>query len=345
MHVIPALVALRRKFPQSHIGWAVEKLPHSLLLGHPMVNKFHVFPRHAFKVGNTKLLEGMKDLSAFRKELAAEKYDIAIDFQGLTKSGLVAWWSRAKKRIGFRGEDSRELNTVLVNTRVRPPEEAEHVVEKNIALLHPLGIEPPDKTDWVMPEYGAEAEAIKPFLKECGLLTPEGRASDYTIVNPGATWFTKRYPPEMFGEVAKGLVDRYDMPVVATWAGEEELAAAKTIVKIAGGSARRAFVAPKTNLRELAALTERAALFVGNDTGPLHLAVALKVHTVAIFGATDPLRNGAYGSGHRVQTGGVDCHPCWKTTCARQDRACLIWVKPEAVLTSCGHSLERRKTP
>ena len=100
-------------------------------------------------------------------------------------------------------------------------------------------------------------------------------------------------------------------------------------------------MAPKTDLRELAALTSRAQLFVSNDTGPLHLAVALKINTVAVFGATDPLRNGAYGGGHRVQTGNVDCHPCWKTTCERQDRACLTWVKPETVLISCNHVLDR----
>ena len=343
LHTIPALVALRRKFPRAHIGWAIEKLPHSVLRGHPLVDTFHLFPRQALKMGDTKLLAGMKEMNVFRRELAAQQYDVAIDFQGLTKSGLAAWWSKAKKRIGFRGAESREINTMLVNHRVRPPEEAVHVVEKNIALLKPLGIELPDKPEWVMPDYAPEAEAIKPFLKACGLLHENGRAKDFTIVNPGATWFTKRYPPELFGEVAKGLVERYAMPVIATWAGDEEQHAAELIVKLAGGTERCAFVAPKTDLRELAALTQQAALFVSNDTGPLHLAVALKVHTVAIFGATDPLRNGAYGSGHRVQTGGVDCHPCWKKTCHRVDRACLTWVKPEAVLTSCGHSLERRK--
>lgn len=341
LHTVPSLVALRRKFPEAHIGWAIEKLPHSVMQGHPMVNTFHVFPRHAFKLGNSKILEGMKDLSAFRKELAAEKYDIAVDFQGLTKSGLVAWWSRAKRRIGFKGEDSREFNLVFANERIKPPDEAVHVVEKNISLLKPLGVELPDKPEWVMPNYAAEIASMRPFLKECALLDDSGKAVKYVIINPGATWFTKRYPPEMFGEVAKGLVEQRKLPVVVTWAGDEELKAAQTIVSIAGGPKNGAFLAPKTNLRELAALTVQAALFVSNDTGPLHLAVALQIRTVAIFGATDPLRNGAYGSGHRVQTGGVDCHPCWKTTCARIDRACLIWVKPETVLTSCAHVLDR----
>ncbi len=341
LHTVPALVALRRKFPEAHIGWAIEKLPQSVLQGHPMVDIFHIFPRLSFKLGNSKIMEGMKDLRAFRRELAAQKYEVAIDFQGLTKSGLVAWWSHAKRRIGFKGEYSREFNLVFANERIKPPEEAVHVVEKNLSLLKPLGIELPEKPEWVMPDYSPEIAAMQPFLKECGLLDEKGRAKRYAIVNPGATWFTKRYPPEMFGQVAKGLASSHNMPVIATWAGDDELKAAQTIVSIAGGPKHNAFLAPKTNLRELAALTTLAKLFVSNDTGPLHLAVALKIRTVAIFGATDPLRNGAYGSGHRVQTGGVDCHPCWKTTCFRNDRACLTWVKPETVLTSCVHVLER----
>lgn len=341
LHTVPALVALRRKFPNAHIGWAIEKLPYSALQGHPMVNTFHIFPRQALKLGNSKIIDGMKELSAFRKELVAERYDTAIDFQGLTKSGLVTWWSRAKTRIGFKGEDSREFNLVFANKRVKPPDEAVHVVEKNLSLLTPLGIDLPDKPEWEMPSYATEIAAMQPFMKECGLLNDAGKPVKFVILNPGATWFTKRYPPESFGQVAKGLVENRKLPVVVTWAGEEEKKAAEMIVSIAGGPPAGAFLAPKTNLRDLAALTQQAVLFVGNDTGPLHLAVALKIRTVAIFGATDPLRNGAYGSGHRVQTGGVDCHPCWKTTCDRVDRACLTWVKPTDVLTSCIHVLDR----
>ena len=225
--------------------------------------------------------------------------------------------------------------------RVRPPEEAVHVVEKNIALLKPLGIELPEKPEWVMPDYSAALEKIRPFLLENKLMDASGQCVPFAIFNPGATWYTKRWPPELFGEVAKQLIEQRQIPIVVTWAGDEEFKDAQTIVNLAGGAGRGAFMAPKTDLRELAALTGKAVLFCSNDTGPLHLAVALKVGTVAIFGATDPLRNGAYGSGHRVQTGNVDCHPCWKTTCFRHDRACLTWVKPEVVTTSCVHVLDR----
>ncbi|MCZ7648591.1 MAG: lipopolysaccharide heptosyltransferase I [Planctomycetota bacterium] len=330
LHAVPVLVALRRHFPKAYLGWAVEKAPHALLNGHPLVDRFHVFPRHAFKRKEGTFFSRVKALQTFRKELRAESYDTAIDLQGLTKSGLVAWWSRARQRIGFRGPESRELNRLFANRRVRVPETAIHIVEKNLELVRPLGVAPPVRPEWVMPDYAAEARALEPFLREHGL--GEGGAP-YAVVNPGATWATKRWPPEHFGAVAKGLTRGGRLAALVTWADAEERAAAETIARVAGHP--RVLLAPPTNLRELAALLAGARLFVGNDTGPLHLAVALGVKSVAVFGASDPLRNGPYGREHRIQAGGPECQPCWKTTCQRQDLACLMWVKPEKVLESC----------
>jgi lipopolysaccharide heptosyltransferase I len=339
LHAVPVVVELRKRFPKAEIGWAIEDLSYSLLKGHPMVDHFHVFPRGAFKRREGTFMSRMRAVQAFRKEVAAVKYDTSLDLQGLTKSGLVSWWSKAKKRIGFRGEDSRELNLLFNTDRVTPPEEALHVVEKNLSLLKPLGIELPNKPEWVMPSYAEEAQAMRAFLAECGIVQ-NGVVKNFCVANPGATWLTKRWPPENFGMVAKGLINQHDLPVVVPWAGDDEKKAGEVIVKTAG---KGAFLAPPTDLRQLAALTSMAKLFLGNDTGPLHLAVALGVHSVAIFGATDPLRNGPYGTGNRMQTGGVDCHPCWKTSCARKDLACLTWVKPDVVLTSCAHAIARRR--
>jgi heptosyltransferase I len=338
LHAVPALVAIRRKFPNADIGWAIEDLSYSLLKGHPMVNRFHIFPRRAFKRSQGTFMDRLRLMRQFRKDLSGENYEYALDLQGLTKSGLVSWWSGAKQRVGFKGPESREFNIVFNNVRIEPPEEAVHVVEKNLALLKPLSISIPKKPEWVMPSYEDEIKQMRPFLEQCGLINSDGSVQRYAIVNPGATWFTKRWPPENFGELTKGLIARHGLPVIVPWAGTDEHKAGQTIVNIAG---KGSFLAPETNLRQLAALTQQAVLFVGNDTGPLHLAVALDVHSVAIFGATDPLRNGPYGSGHRMQTGPIDCHPCWKTTCERKDRACLTLVTPEIVLTSCAHSLQR----
>ncbi|GMV80862.1 MAG: hypothetical protein AMXMBFR7_20460 [Planctomycetota bacterium] len=327
LHAVPVLVALRQHFPHAFIGWAIEGAAHKLLEKHPLVDRFHLFPRQSFKRKEGTILTRMGLLSAFRKELRDERYDTALDLQGLTKSGLVSWWSGAKQRIAFRGEESRELNTIFATRRIRIPETATHVVEKNLELIRPLGAEPPVRPEWVMPDYGPESASLEGWLKAQGL----GKfGTPFVLVNPGATWETKRWAPENFGAVANGLARRGNLAVVATWADAAEKAAAELIVKAADHA--RAFLAPATNLRELAALTAGAALFVGNDTGPMHLAVALGVKCVAVFGASDPLRNGPYGRGNRILAAGPECQPCWKTTCKRGDLACLTRVSPEQVL-------------
>ena len=162
LHAVPALVALRRQFPSAEIGWAIEELPYTVLKGHPMVDHFHIFPRKAFKLRAGTFMTRVRSMRDFRKDIAAPKYEVAIDLQGLTKSGLVSWWSGAKKRIGFKGEDSREFNLVFATERVTPPDDAVHVVEKNLSLLKPLGVPVLDyhagayKPEWVMPKYDAE---------------------------------------------------------------------------------------------------------------------------------------------------------------------------------------------
>jgi len=340
LHAVPVLVALREKNPQACIGWAIEEAAHELLEGHPQVDRFHIFPRRAFKRRTGTLMERLGRLKVFRRELRDAHYDVALDLQGLTKSGLVTWWSGAPRRVGFAGGESREINRFFVTTCVNPPDEAVHVVEKNLSLLRSLDISPPRQPRWVLPDYSRELEALGPFLAEHGIGKGEGR-KPFVLVNPGATWVTKRWSAEQFGEVARVLVRQHGVSVVATWADDEEKRAAERIVTSASTAA---WIAPPTNLRQLAALTSQARLFVGNDTGPLHLAVALGVPCVAVFGASDPLRNGPYGSAHRIQASGPDCQPCWKKSCARKDLACLTGVTPERVAASCVGLLERGKT-
>ena len=338
LHAVPTLVALRRAFPKAYIGWAIEKGPHTLLEGHPLVDRFHIFPRHAFKKKEGTWIGRLKTMSEFRDELKSMKYDVAIDLQGLTKSGLVARWSRARQRIGFKGEDSRELNLLFMNARQTTPEWAVHIVEKNMSLLGILGIDAHQKPEWVMPEYKAEHEAVSEFLIKAGLKN-NGTVEKYAVLNPGATWITKRWPADRFGDVARMLTRSRDLPIVVTWAGEEERIAAELIVKMA--EHQRVVMAPDTNLRQLAALIASSKLFIGNDTGPMHLAVALNIPTVAVFGGTDPLRNGPYGRNNRILAAGPECQPCWKTTCKRGDLKCLDLVQPGKVVSSAENLLDR----
>lgn len=327
LHAVPLVAALREQLPDAHLGWAIESAGHELLEGHPAVDRFHLYPRHVESEGAGSWISSGKRLLAFRRELREVGYDVALDVQGLTKSGLVAWWSAARRRIGFAGPDSRELNRFFLNERQRVEPEL-HVVERNLAVLRSLGLEPPARPRWQLPAYEHEGRRAEAWLAEHGL--DPGR---FAVVNPGTTWVTKTWPASSFAAVARGLVEQLSLPVVVTWGSADERRLAETVA----GGADGVQVSAPTTLRELAALLARAVLFVGNDTGPLHLAVALEVPSVGVFGATDPLRNGPYGEPHRavVTAEPLSCRPCRARWCRRGDLACLDGVSPTRVIAAC----------
>ncbi|MCE5229254.1 glycosyltransferase family 9 protein [bacterium] len=295
VHALPVLAAIRRQWPGAHVGWLVEPLGRAILEGNPLIDRLHVVPKKAMKQNFFKALGG--PLKELRNELVAERYDISIDIQGLTKSAAWGWLAGAERRIGFAGAQSRELATVLNNERVAPPAEALHVIEKNLALLAPLGIEPrPIEFPLHLPAAAhARAKEIV-----------EGSDVPVVMLNPGAGWETKKWPAERFGALAKALVERHQLRAVFSWGPGEECLV-KTAMFAAGDGdidplmkslpkGPGIYALPKTSIPELAAVISRAKLFVGGDTGPTHIAAALGVPTVTMMGPLDARRNGPYGA-------------------------------------------------
>jgi ADP-heptose:LPS heptosyltransferase len=313
--------------PGAHLGWAIEEPGLRLLRGHPAVDQFHLYPRRS------RPLRFVGDLLAFRRELRAARYDVALDVQGLTKSGLVAWLSGAPRRISLGAPHRRELNRLFVNESVAAPAASRHVVDRNLTLLRAVGASPPARGRFELAPPPPSA-ALAPFLAELR------RQGAFAVVNPGAAWATKIWSPAALGLVARGLADRHGLSVAVTWGSESERELARAVV--AGAERGAVREAPRTNLSDLAALIGGAALFVGGDTGPMHLAVALGVPTVAVFGPTDPERNGPYGERDLVVTADAElsCRPCWSRRCARGDHACLAWIDGEHVLAACARRLQ-----
>lgn len=312
-HVLPALNALRVALPEARIDWLVDEIPAQILLGHPQLNHVHVFRRRWRKEFRRHFFS---EILPFFQRLRAERYDWAIDFQGLTKSGLAAYFSGARRIIGFGDHDGRELNKLFTNIKVHP-RPALHIVEKNLSLLKPLGIEnPPVK--FVFPDY--EADKI-PFEK----------SGFYAAVNPGAGWATKRLPVSTLAALCARLHAQKGMRIVITWGpGEEQLSNDLLQGIIRAGA--KAELAPPTTLRQLARLISRAGLFIGGDTGPTHIAAAFGVPTLSFFGASDAKRNRPYGD-HciTIQNTEIPCIPCWKTRCRFQDARRLACLSSIAV--------------
>ncbi len=329
LHAAPVASAIRRAHPDAFIGWAVQEPAATLLRGYAGVDRFHLYPRRARGVA-----AHLDALRRFRRELRSCRYDAALDVQGLTKSGLVAWWSGARQRIGFRGGPamgSRELNALFLNRRFAVDLDVRHVVDRNLALLRASGLAGATDpvAEWSLPDY-AEPGLLS-FLDRHGLSD-----GPYAVVSPGTIWRTKRWPPRRFAAAVRSLGSDRDLPVVVAWAGDDERRAAEEI-EAAAGDVCRVLLAPPTDLRELATLLRRAALFLGCDSGPAHLAAALGVPCVSVFGPTDPARNGPYGPrSAAVQLDRkLDCQPCWRRTCSRGDFACLERLDADRVVAEC----------
>jgi lipopolysaccharide heptosyltransferase I len=276
IHTIPAVVALKSALPEANVGWVVERPYRDLVR---TVTGVETIPVSMKKWGRA-FVSSRGEMFAARASMRG--FDVAVDFQGLIKSASLAWVSRARVRYGFDRDAIREGPAgVFLNRRVSV-DPALHIVEQNLALARA-----------VAPSIGSVPEVdFTPFAAD-----PSGKLrelEDSVVLLPGAGRPDKQWPPERFGEVARRMGDRR---VIAVWGPDEEPLAAATGCD----------VAPPTDLRELAWLLKHARLVIAGVTGPLHLAAALGTRVVALFGPTDPRRNGPYGQlGNVVET--------WSTT-------------------------------
>jgi len=278
LHGLPVLNALREAMPRAFLAWVVEGRAADLLRGHAAIDQLVVAPRGWLKSAKT-ILE-------LRRQLRALRIDTTIDLQGLSKSAIAARLSGGRSRIGFGGQDGREISRWLNNVLVTP--NSSHVVDRNLELLRPLGIQQPS-AKFALPESAADAAGAEKFVTSLN-----GSATGFAIINPGAGWPSKIWPADRFALVARHLGTRR-LPTLVVWAGAQERAWAEEIV---AGSDGRALLAPQTSLTELAAIVRRARLFVSSDTGPLHLAAAVGTPCVGLFGPMPAERNGPYGPGH-----------------------------------------------
>ena len=313
VHGLPVLNALRAHFPGAFLGWVVEGRAADLLRGHPALDRLIQVPR--------KWLKSPSAVWRLRRELRELKFDVALDLQCLTKSAIAAWLSGAKRRIGFGGADGRELSRFLHNEHVTPT--AAHVIEKNLELLRPLGIDRP-RVEFNLPETPANAATAARMIQAAGL------SGGFAIVNPGAGWPSKRWPLDRYAAVARHLGERHALPSLVVWAGPEERGWADQIVAASSGTA---LLAPATSLMELAALARRARMFIGSDTGPLHIAAAVGTPCVGLFGPMPRERNGPYGTNH------IALQQVWLTGSSRErrtaDASSMEAISMDSVCAAC----------
>lgn len=337
LHALPAVTAIRAAFPDWTLGWLVEERWTELLTARgpkpssedlspqkPVVNLIHTVDTKRWR--QNALYHGtLSEMRGARRRVHDLHYDLVLDFQGAIKSAVLVKFSGARATAGF--VDPREPLARFFYSQ-KFPRIGEHVIEQNHALA---------------------AQALQPYLngRELPLLAPalpcdragedwakneverRGIAS-YAVLNPSAGWGGKQWPAERYGAVAQALAQHNLKSLVNAAPGEESLAQA--VIDSSGANA----FAVNSSIGQLIALIRRARIFVGGDTGPLHLAAALGIPCVGLFGPTDPARTGPFSPKAIALR-----HPESETTFShhRQPDEGLLKIDAEEVIGAARHLL------
>jgi heptosyltransferase I len=288
VHTLPLAADLAAE--GHHVGWLCEDRWACLVRDNPAISQVHAIPRRMFKGGNEwGLGRRYQTLREVIRALRGGAYDAVIDAQGLAKSAVLALCSRARLRIGHHRPRSRE-GAWLVGRR-RTPVGAEHVIDQQRALGLPvLGSDHP-RGPWrfPLPAWHAEREQASDWLRQQGLELP-------WMLNVGAGWPTKVWPRERQIAFVEKAASEHRRRIVLLWGSYDERVLAEAIVQ----QVPTAILAPPTTIPELAGLMSHAGVVVSGDTGPLHLALALGVPAIGLFGPVPATRNGPRGCGYRT---------------------------------------------
>jgi heptosyltransferase-1 len=319
LHAVPAAVAIKRAFPKTTIGWAVEGRAADVLAGHPAVDHLFRLPRG--------WLKSPRAVWSLRRQLRSFAADVAIDMQGLLKSAVATALSGASMRIGHARPTARELAWHAYTHAVTATKP--HIIERHGELLAPLGILDA-AIEFDMPRWPVSRARVREWLAGARLHGP------FAVINPGAGWASKLWPTDRFAAVARGMHERHGLRSAVTWGGSAEQAAAQAIVAKSGGAA---VLAPPTTLQDLGELCREARLFISSDTGPLHLAAAVGTPCVGLFGPVPARRNGPYGPQHVNVEPSITLRPAWSDR--KTDEHAMAGIHVDRVLAAVDQQMTR----
>ncbi len=294
---MPAVTALRQQYPDWFIGWAIDPCWSALLHAGdatgqrgpemPLIDRCYPVPTREWKRRPISL-ETLTEIRTLRQELRGEQFDLCVDMQGAIRSAAIGRMAGAKKFAGPASPREKPAGW-LYGQHVRTS--TAHVIEQGYEILGAAVGEPLTAAKIDLPTDNA-AEIWRDEL--LARLVPGTAAPKFVVIAPSAGWGAKQWPVERYGAVAAELARAGYVPLVnAVFAGDM---LADAVVDASGGAA----VVVPCSVGQLIALTRRASLVIAGDTGPLHLAAALERPVVALFGPTDPARNGPYGTASRV---------------------------------------------
>lgn len=298
VHALPILRLLKNHWPAARFSWLITPACAGIIDGHPLLYEVIRFDRKTYG-RDWKKPAVLRQLLRFAAGLRDRRFDVAIDLQGLFRSGWLTFQSAAPVRIGL--SDAREFATLFYTHRVSVGRKEQHAIDRYLNVPEALGA---GRGPVIFPFASTAADAA--FIQQ--RVPPR-----YALMFPGTNWATKRWPVDRFAALVEPLRQRFGLSTVVGGAPSE--------VDLASQIPADLDLAGKTTLNQLVELVRNAEVVVSNDSGPMHIAAALGRPLVAPFGPTNAVRTGPYGSMKSVIRLNIACSPCYSRECSHQ--SCL----------------------
>ncbi|MDY6863152.1 MAG: lipopolysaccharide heptosyltransferase II [Thermodesulfobacteriota bacterium] len=332
VHTLPVLPAILNKLPKAKIDWLIEDEATELVTDHPLLNKVIIFYRrhwikNFFFADFFKTLREVKDFFHFLRE---EKYDLIIDFQGLFKSGILTFFAKGKRKLGY--DKTRELSHIFLNEKIPPCNIENHAVKRYLNLLKPLniGITSPE---FPLPCLNGAAICVDKLFSEAGI----NKFKPIISISPASKWESKTWGTEKIAVLSDRLI-KYGMQVIYT-GSEKDTLLVEDIISFM--KEKPINLCGKTSLRELIVVFKKSRLVLTVDSGPMHIAAAVQTPLVALFGPTSPGRTGPYSHKATVIQKNISCSPCFKKRCSH--KSCLNEISVEEVFQQISVKIEEEE--
>ena len=332
VHALPTLASLRQRFPQAYISWLVKEEWSELLDGNPDLDE--VFP----------VTFSLKAWPSIVRRVREKRFDVVIDLQGLLRTGILARLSGASQRVGFAG--AREGSAWFYTQRVALPIKVVdrpwrlvdmHAVDRNLEVARFFGADI-SRPMFCIPDVEDDRRVIEEYLDKAGV-----QGNDQLIVMaPASREEIKNWPIERFADVAEKLCQESNRKIVLLGSPSQ----AKMMKAFS-------FLPPenclnlvgKLRLRQIGSLLRRAHVLIANDSAPVHLAMAIGVPVLGLYGPTHIEATGPYGTGsHRVLHTEMPCRPCGKKVCHHvHEKECLLEISVEEVVQAARQLLSNRR--
>jgi lipopolysaccharide heptosyltransferase I len=306
------LPVIKQHNPGVKISWLIFEHNKDIVANHPLIDEILVWRRRG---------SSLRDLWDLIKKLRNRKFDAVIDVQGLLRSAVIAWLTGCKRRIGFK--NAREMAPWFYTEKYDVPTRKMHAVDGYLKLCEALGMPKLNEINFPLPIQQHHQEKITALLGT--------QQKPVIIICPTARWQTKCWPASYFAALADKLKNKYHGTIIFIGAPNEQ-EKIKHVIDFMQEDA--VDLTGKLNLMEVAALLEQSNLYIGNDSGLMHMAAATKTPLVAIFGPTDPKRTGPYSSNAKVVKADLSCMPCFAREC-KYNHECMRELSVEKVTQAC----------